>query len=94
MQSIKENVTLTENLAAVRCCQKDPDDPTGAITVIPAAAVIQINRTERPAGRMGKVEWKGATYSVFWEDMLKRVDRTNRHRVDNPSIVPIQPAEN
>ena len=75
MSTCKESLMLEKDIAGVRL--EEYEHKNGVLVLIPAGAVIRVDRTAPPLGRMQQVEWQGFAYGVFPQDLLKRVDRSN-----------------
>jgi hypothetical protein len=75
MSTCKESLMLEKDIAGVRL--EEHEHKKGVLALIPAGAVIRVDRTAPPLGRMQQVEWQGSVYGVFPQDLLKRVDRSN-----------------
>jgi hypothetical protein len=89
-----EELKLVEEIAAVRMgFQVAGDHIEGVAVVIPAGEVVRFDRTAPLLDQMVRVEWQGSNYSVFPKDLQERTDKSIAHRVDNPGIVSIHPAD-
>jgi hypothetical protein len=75
MSTCNESLMLEKDIAGVRLEQYEHKN--GVLVLIPAGAVIRVDRTAPPLGRMQQVEWQGSAYGVFPQDLLKRVDLSN-----------------
>ena len=83
MSTCKESLMLEKDIAGVRL--EEHEREKGVLALIPAGAVIRVDRTAPPLGRMQQVEWQGSAYGVFPQDLLKRCDRSNSPEL---SIIP------
>jgi len=90
MPTTKEAVTLSDNLAAVKLSTTDTTgDIAGVITVIPEGETVQHHKTASQREAMEEIDWHGAAYEVFAEDLRERGKRCKPRRENNPGIVPI-----
>jgi hypothetical protein len=86
-----EELKLVEDIAAVRMgVHESPHRIEGVAVVIPAGEVIRFDRT---VPHLDQMEWNGSHYGVFPKDLQERTGKAITHRVDNPGIVSIHPAD-
>ena len=72
MEIEERKLKLDDKLAAVRLLERMADDVTGVAVVIPAGEIVQLDGTTTVLGRMLEIEWNGARYGVFSDDLRRR----------------------
>jgi hypothetical protein len=76
MDSSKQKLKLEENIAAVRFAEfAMGDNVTGVAEIIPAGEIVQLDRKAPVVGHMRQIEWNGARYGVFGDDLVERTDK-------------------
>ena len=69
----KEKLKLEHDIAAVRLPKHFVDDDiAGIAVVIPTGEIVQLDGTALVLDRMLEIEWNGARYGVFPDDLRKR----------------------
>ncbi len=68
-----EELKLGENIAAVRLGESVAgENITGVAVIIPSGEIVQLNRTAPSVAGMLEIEWNGAKYGVFPDDLRRR----------------------